>query len=163
MLLIKQNECICHLTGLYAFPSKGQIKSEWTYEIINLLKNDPKHLKDFCPIYCKNSQGRNPSTFLSLFLDIDDFINSIWLNLTFNWPHRSHYCHWKVQQGTVLSCQKWKNIPFEWYIGCSTKWLGFVTEHCHRYIFSINILLDFKVSFLHKDSFESFWKNSLST
>ena len=27
---------------------KGQIKSEWIYEIINFLKNDPKNLKDFC-------------------------------------------------------------------------------------------------------------------
>ena len=28
---------------------KGQIKSEWIYEIINFQKNDPKNLKDFCP------------------------------------------------------------------------------------------------------------------
>ena len=26
-------------------------------------KNDPKILKDFCPMYYKNSQGRNPSNF----------------------------------------------------------------------------------------------------
>ena len=35
---------------------KGQIKSEWIYEIINFPRNDPKNLKDFCPMYCKNSQ-----------------------------------------------------------------------------------------------------------
>ena len=29
--------------------SKGQIKSEWIYEIINFPKNEPKNLKDFCP------------------------------------------------------------------------------------------------------------------
>ena len=29
--------------------TKGQIKSEWIYEIINFPKNDPKNLKDFCP------------------------------------------------------------------------------------------------------------------
>ena len=46
---------------------KGQIISEWIYEIINFPKNDPKNLKDFCPMYCKNSQGRNPLNFLGLF------------------------------------------------------------------------------------------------
>ena len=40
---------------------KGQIMSEWIYEIINFPKNDQKNLKDFCPMYYKNSQGRNPS------------------------------------------------------------------------------------------------------
>ena len=35
--------------------AKGQIKSEWIYEIINFPKNDPKNLKDFCPMYYKNS------------------------------------------------------------------------------------------------------------
>ena len=39
-------------------------------------KNDPKNLKDFCPMYYKNSQGRNPSNFLGQFLEIDDFKNS---------------------------------------------------------------------------------------
>ena len=29
---------------------KGQIKSEWIYEIINF-PNDPKNLKDFYPMY----------------------------------------------------------------------------------------------------------------
>ena len=53
--------------------SKGQIKSEWIYEIINFPKNEPKDLKDFCPMY---SQGRNPSKFLVHFLEIDDFMNS---------------------------------------------------------------------------------------
>ena len=47
---------------------KGQIKSEWIYEIINFPKNDP--------MYYKNSQGRNPSNFSGQFLEIDDFINS---------------------------------------------------------------------------------------
>ena len=30
--------------------SKGQIKSEWIYVIINFPKNEPKNLKDFCPV-----------------------------------------------------------------------------------------------------------------
>ena len=34
---------------------KGQIKSEWIYETINFPKNEPKNLKDFCPMYYKNS------------------------------------------------------------------------------------------------------------
>ena len=51
---------------------KGQIKSEWIYEIINF----PKNLKDFCPMYCKISLGRDPSNFWGHFLEIDDFINS---------------------------------------------------------------------------------------
>ena len=55
---------------------KGQIKSGWIYEIINFPKNKPKNLKDFCPMYYKNSQGRNPSNFSGDFLEIDDFINS---------------------------------------------------------------------------------------
>ena len=49
---------------------KGQMKSEWIYEIINFPKNDPKHLKDFYPMYYKNSQGRNPSNILCHFLEI---------------------------------------------------------------------------------------------
>ena len=49
--------------------AKGQIKSEWIYEIINFPKNDPKDLKDFCPMYCENSQGRNPSNCLGHFLE----------------------------------------------------------------------------------------------
>ena len=48
----------------FAISIKGQIKSEWISEIINSPKNDPKNLKDFCPMYYKNSQGRNPSNFL---------------------------------------------------------------------------------------------------
>ena len=41
------------ITDVYqnSLNSKGQIKSEWIYEIINFpKKNDPKNLKDFCPI-----------------------------------------------------------------------------------------------------------------
>ena len=30
--------------------TKGQIKSEWIYEIINFPKDEPKYLKDFCPM-----------------------------------------------------------------------------------------------------------------
>ena len=56
--------------------NKGQIKSEWIYEIINFPKHDPKNLKDFCPMYCENSQGRYPSNFSGHFLEIDDFITS---------------------------------------------------------------------------------------
>ena len=55
--------------------AKGQIKSEWIYEIINFLKMTPK--KDFCAMYYKNSHGRrNPSHFWVKFWKIDDFINS---------------------------------------------------------------------------------------
>ena len=56
-------------TQLLNDPYKGQIKSEWIYEIINFPKKDPKNLKDFCPMYYKNSQGRNPSNFLGNFLE----------------------------------------------------------------------------------------------
>ena len=77
-ILLKLNK-ICTYKGQLLNIStcdKGQIKSEWIYEIINFPKNDPKNLKDFCPMYYKNSQGRNPSNFLGHFLEIDDFINS---------------------------------------------------------------------------------------
>ena len=70
-MLLEQKE-----TGVVWTPSKGQIKSEWIYEITNFSKNDPKNLKDFCPMYCKNCQGRNPSNFWGHFLEIDDFTNS---------------------------------------------------------------------------------------
>ena len=49
--------------------TKGQIKSEWIYEINNFPKNYQKNLNDFCPMYCKNSQGRNPSNFSGQFLE----------------------------------------------------------------------------------------------
>ena len=39
------------MLGLFSLQAtavpKGQIKSEWIYEIINFQKNDPKILKDF--------------------------------------------------------------------------------------------------------------------
>ena len=35
-------------------------------------KMTKKNVKDFCPMYCKNSQGRNPSNVLGHFLEIDD-------------------------------------------------------------------------------------------
>ena len=54
---------------------KGQNKSEWIYESINL--------KDFCPMYYENSRDRNPSNLSGHFLEIEDFMNSFWLNLTF--------------------------------------------------------------------------------
>ena len=46
---------------------KVKIQSEWIYETINFAKNNPKNLKDFCPMYYKNSQGRNSSIFLCHF------------------------------------------------------------------------------------------------
>ena len=52
-----QNACI---HSYKRSQTKGQIKSEWIYEIINFSKNYLKNLKDFC---YKNSQGRNPSNF----------------------------------------------------------------------------------------------------
>ena len=55
------------LIGIEAF--EGQIKSEGIYEIINFPKNEPINLKDFCPIYYKNSQGRNPSNLWVHFLE----------------------------------------------------------------------------------------------
>ena len=53
------------------------------------LWNDPKNLKDFCPMYYKNSHGRNPSNFWGQFLEIDDFINSFWFYLTSKVPSRN--------------------------------------------------------------------------
>ena len=57
---------------------KGQIKSEWIYEIINFPRNDPKKLKDFCPMYYKYVLlGQKSFKILgSFFCKIDDFINS---------------------------------------------------------------------------------------
>ena len=43
------------MLGLFSLQAtavpKGQIKSEWIYEIINYPKNDTKNLKDFFPMY----------------------------------------------------------------------------------------------------------------
>ena len=39
------------------------------YEIINFPKNEPNNLKDFCPMYYKNSRGRNVSNLLVHFLE----------------------------------------------------------------------------------------------
>ena len=65
---------------------KGQIKSEWIYQIINFAKNEPKiwrisalkhlHRAEILPIFWFN------------FCKIDDFINSFWLNLTFKAPEK---------------------------------------------------------------------------
>ena len=46
---------------------KGQIKSEWICWNHQVSKKDPKNLKDFCPMYYKISQGRNPSNFSIIF------------------------------------------------------------------------------------------------
>ena len=54
------------ITDVYqnSLNSKGQIKSEWIYEIINFPKNDPKNLKDICPKKFYSTEiGRNPSIF----------------------------------------------------------------------------------------------------
>ena len=39
--------------------------TEWIYEIVNFPKYDPKN---FCPMYYKNSQVRNPSNFGKLMI-----------------------------------------------------------------------------------------------
>ena len=46
---------------------KGQIKSEWIYEITNFPKNYPKNLKDFCPMYCKNLRAEILQIFGVIF------------------------------------------------------------------------------------------------
>ena len=61
---------------LYYIAIKGQIKSEWIYEIINFPKIAQNNSKDFCPMYYKNSQGKDPSNFSGQFLENDEFINS---------------------------------------------------------------------------------------
>ena len=59
-----------HVINKFQFfcKGKGQIKSEWIYEIIDFPKNDPKNLKDFCPMNYKNSQGRKPYDSLAPIL-----------------------------------------------------------------------------------------------
>ena len=80
--LLRKTTAIWKLVWLDKIFIKGQINSEWIYEIINFPKNNLKNLKDSCLMYYKNSQGRNPSNFSGHFLENVDFINSFWLNLT---------------------------------------------------------------------------------
>ena len=53
-----------HLEAQYIYIktvcSKGQLISKANFKVFIWTKNDPKNLKDFCPMYYKNSQGRNP-------------------------------------------------------------------------------------------------------
>ena len=85
----RSRECSSQKLEISRWNLRGQIKSEWIYEIINFPKIDPKNLKDFCPMYYKNSHGRNPSNFWGQFLEIDDFINSFWFYLTSKVPSRN--------------------------------------------------------------------------
>ena len=88
--------------------TKGQMKSECTYEIIDFPKYHQKNLKDFCPEslfrlgmlsthlsrvalrIIKTNHMYLPSRaeiyqiFLVVCCKIDDFINTFWLHLTFN-------------------------------------------------------------------------------
>ena len=57
---------------------KGQIISEWIYEIINFPKNDPKNLKDCCPTALRvliAHRAEILQIFRDIFWKIDDFIN----------------------------------------------------------------------------------------
>ena len=71
-----------HTTGLL----KGQLISKANFKVFIWPKKDPKNLKDFCPMYCKNSQGRNPSNFLGHFWFKWKFRWSTKLQKIRNWP-----------------------------------------------------------------------------
>ena len=49
----------CARNSIMAFWAKGQLISEWIYELIVSSKIRTKSCKDFCP----DSQGRNPCNF----------------------------------------------------------------------------------------------------
>ena len=79
-----------------SFP-KSHLNSEWIYEDINFPKYKSKNLKDFAlKVFIasfglleasqgsyKNFQGKILQIVWFVFWNIDDFINSFWLNLTF--------------------------------------------------------------------------------
>ena len=81
------------LREIYFDPSiliaKGEIKSEWIYEVINFPKYDLKILKDSCP---EVHRAKILQLFLVIFWKIDGFINSFCLNLTFKkkWPKMAY-------------------------------------------------------------------------
>ena len=66
--------------------TKGQIKSEWIYEIINFQKMTRKiwRISEFLQYLHK---GRNQilQIFWAIFWQIGDFINPFWLHLTFKY------------------------------------------------------------------------------
>ena len=73
----------CLVNVVTNLPVKGQIKSEWIYEIINFQKLTRKiwRISVLCTI--KTLRAKILQIFRVIFWKIDDFINSFWLNLTF--------------------------------------------------------------------------------
>ena len=88
--------------------TKGQIISEWIYEVIVSLKIRTKNCQDFCPHYTAVHRAEIRTIFRSYFGRNDDFINSFWNLLTFT----------MVPQVELFSFVFWKNLktpkrPFE--------------------------------------------------
>ena len=107
-----------------SFP-KSQLNSEWIYEDINFPKYKSKNLKDFAlKVFIasfglleasqgsyKNFQGKILQIVWFVFWNIDDFINSFWLNLTFMrilqyFQYLKNYSHEQrpLLQDFVFSC-----------------------------------------------------------
>ena len=81
------------------------MRSEWIYEIINFLKNDPKIWKISALCTVKLS-GQKSFKFSDHFSEIDGFINSFWLNLTF------HRLPWDFLQ-EILQTTSVETLAFE--------------------------------------------------
>ena len=70
-------------TAFKTLISKGQIKSEWIYEIINFQKMTRKIWRISALRVFIVHRAEILQIFWVIFWKIDDFINPFWLNLTF--------------------------------------------------------------------------------
>ena len=71
----------CHLRKTYL--GKGQLNSEWIFEVIVSPKMPTKHFPDFCPGSLLEGRAEILKIFGSHFRRNENFINSFWICLTF--------------------------------------------------------------------------------
>ena len=64
---------------------KGQLNSEWSYEVIVSPKMPTKNLKDFCTRSLLEGRAEILQIFGWHFGRNDDLINSFWIYRTFSW------------------------------------------------------------------------------
>ena len=63
---------------------KGQLNSEWIYEVIVSSKNPTKNYRDFCPGSLLEGRAEISVIFGWDFGRNDDLVNSFWIYVTFS-------------------------------------------------------------------------------
>ena len=113
---ISDHQALClHNTNWF----KGQLNSEWIYEVMVSHKIPTKNYKDFCPVSLLKGRAEIIVIFGWHLRRNDDLINSFWIQLTFStypeyqqylflWHQRPRYPYWNIVWHHVLLPKEWK-------------------------------------------------------